>query len=70
MLQYHWLGIIIGEIGPKLGMNTNDNGYLGFEKFRIPRTQMLMKHSQVLEVYGGLFYCLFIIYLFLTSLLI
>nr|CAH0099019.1 unnamed protein product [Daphnia galeata] len=42
-------GIVIGEIGPKLGMNTNDNGYLGFEKFRIPRDQLLMKHSQVLE---------------------
>jgi len=43
-------GVIVGEIGPKLGMNTNDNGYLGFNKVRIPRTQMLMKHSQVLEV--------------------
>ena len=43
-------GVIVGEIGPKLGMNTNDNGYLGFSKVRIPRTQMLMKHSQVLEV--------------------
>ncbi|XP_046652365.1 probable peroxisomal acyl-coenzyme A oxidase 1 [Daphnia pulicaria] len=42
-------GILIGEIGPKLGMNTNDNGYLGFEKFRIPRDHLLMKHSQVLE---------------------
>ena len=44
-------GIIVGEIGPKLGMNTNDNGYLGFNSVRIPRDQMLMKHSQVLEVF-------------------
>ena len=44
------LGIIVGEIGPKLGMNTNDNGYLGFEKFRIPRNNMMMKHAQVLKV--------------------
>lgn len=42
-------GILVGEIGPKLGMNTNDNGYLGFDKVRIPREQLLMKHSQVLE---------------------
>jgi len=42
-------GIVVGEIGPKLGLNTNDNGYLGFEKYRISREQMLMKHAQVLE---------------------
>lgn len=40
---------MVGEIGPKLGMNTNDNGYLGFDKVRIPRERLLMKHSQVLE---------------------
>jgi hypothetical protein len=40
----------VGEIGPKLGLNSNDNGYLGFDKVRIPRDQLLMKHSQVLEV--------------------
>ena len=43
-------GVVVGEIGPKLGMNTNDNGYLGFNQVRIPRNQMLMKHSQVLKV--------------------
>ena len=43
-------GISVGEIGPKLGLNSNDNGYLGFDKVRIPRDQLLMKHSQVLEV--------------------
>jgi len=43
-------GVIVGEIGPKMGLNTNDNGYLGFEKYRISRDQMLMKHAQVLEV--------------------
>lgn len=40
----------MGEIGPKLGLNSNDNGYLGFDQVRIPRDQLLMKHSQVLEV--------------------
>ncbi|XP_065568107.1 acyl-coenzyme A oxidase 1-like isoform X10 [Artemia franciscana] len=41
-------GIDVGEIGPKMGLNTNDNGYLGFKSHRIPRTAMLMKYSQVL----------------------
>ena len=40
--------IQVGEIGPKLGMGSNDNGYLGFEHHRIKRTNMLMKNSQVL----------------------
>lgn len=42
-------GVTIGEIGPRLGMNTNDNGFLRFDHYHIPRTHMLMKHSQVLE---------------------
>ncbi|XP_063611858.1 peroxisomal acyl-coenzyme A oxidase 1-like [Penaeus indicus] len=42
-------GLTVGEIGPRLGMNTSDNGFLRFDHFRIPRTNMLMKHSQVLE---------------------
>lgn len=41
-------GIKIGEIGPKLGLKSVDNGYLGFDKVRIPRKQMLMKNAQVL----------------------
>lgn len=43
-------GIKIGEIGCKLGMNTTNNGYLGFENVRISRKNMLMKNSQVLSV--------------------
>nr|CAD7427770.1 unnamed protein product [Timema monikensis] len=42
-------GIKIGEIGTKLGMNATNNGYLGFDKVRIPRENMLMKNAQVLE---------------------
>lgn len=41
-------GIIIGEIGCKLGMNGTNNGYLGFKNVRIPRMNMLMKNSQVM----------------------
>lgn len=43
-------GIKIGELGCKFGMNSTNNGYLGFEKFRIPRANMLMKNNQVLPV--------------------
>ena len=43
-------GIKVGEIGCKLGMNGTNNGYLGFEKVRIPRKQMLMKNGKVLKV--------------------
>ncbi|XP_017768288.1 PREDICTED: probable peroxisomal acyl-coenzyme A oxidase 1 [Nicrophorus vespilloides] len=42
-------GIKIGEIGCKLGMNATNNGFLGFEKVRIPRNHLLMKNSKVLE---------------------
>lgn len=42
-------GIIIGEIGNKVGFNTVNNGFLGFDKVRIPLDQMLMKNAKVLE---------------------
>ncbi|XP_037298571.1 probable peroxisomal acyl-coenzyme A oxidase 1 [Manduca sexta] len=42
-------GIKVGEIGAKLGMNGTNNGFLGFENFRIPRDNMLMKNAKVLE---------------------
>lgn len=41
-------GVEIGEIGPKLGMKGVNNGFLGFDNVRIPRTNMLMKNAQVL----------------------
>ncbi|CAH2102902.1 unnamed protein product [Euphydryas editha] len=42
-------GIHVGEIGPKLGFNTVNNGFLGFNHVRIPRDSMLMKNAQVLK---------------------
>nr|XP_026497149.1 probable peroxisomal acyl-coenzyme A oxidase 1 [Vanessa tameamea] len=42
-------GIKVGEIGPKLGFNTVNNGFLGFDHLRIPRERMLMKNAQVLK---------------------
>lgn len=43
-------GIKIGEIGCKLGMNSTNNGYLGFDNVRISRSRLLMKNNQVLPV--------------------
>lgn len=43
-------GIHVGEIGPKLGFNTVNNGFLGFNHVRIPRNWMMMKNAQVLKV--------------------
>ncbi|XP_077862206.1 LOW QUALITY PROTEIN: peroxisomal acyl-coenzyme A oxidase 1-like [Saccoglossus kowalevskii] len=41
-------GVTVGDIGPKMGFNSNDNGFLRLEHVRIPRDNMLMKHAQVL----------------------
>jgi len=40
-------GIIVGDIGPKIGFKSNDNGFLRFDHVRIPRTNMLMRYAKV-----------------------
>ncbi|XP_033120885.1 peroxisomal acyl-coenzyme A oxidase 1-like isoform X2 [Anneissia japonica] len=40
-------GIEIGDIGPKFGYSNIDNGFLRFNKYRIPRENMFMKYSKV-----------------------
>ncbi|CAI5456765.1 unnamed protein product [Caenorhabditis angaria] len=40
-------GVRLGDIGPKLGINGSDNGFLLFDKYRIPRKAMLMRYSKV-----------------------
>lgn len=40
-------GIKVGDIGPKLGYHTTDNGYLMFNQVRIPRTNMLARFSYI-----------------------
>ncbi|CAD5233697.1 unnamed protein product [Bursaphelenchus xylophilus] len=40
-------GVEVGDIGPKIGINSNDNGYLRLHNIRIPRLNMLMGNSQV-----------------------
>ena len=40
-------GVSVGDIGPKLGGNANDNGYLMLDHVRVPRENMLMRFSRV-----------------------
>ena len=40
-------GVVIGDIGPKMGYSVVDNGFLQLKNVRIPRDQMLMKYAQV-----------------------
>ncbi|KAF9431569.1 Peroxisomal acyl-coenzyme A oxidase 1 [Entomortierella beljakovae] len=40
-------GIELGNIGPKIGFNTIDNGFMRINKARIPREQMMMRNSKV-----------------------
>ncbi|KAK7092005.1 hypothetical protein V1264_009616 [Littorina saxatilis] len=41
-------GITVGDIGSKFGLSANDNGFLKMDNVRIPRNNMLMRHSRVL----------------------
>lgn len=38
-------GIIVGDIGPKMGFTGVDNGFMRFDHYRVPRVNMLMKYS-------------------------
>ncbi|GLI67460.1 hypothetical protein VaNZ11_011657 [Volvox africanus] len=40
-------GVTIGDIGPKVGYNGVDNGFLSFDHVRIPRDNMLMRFAKV-----------------------
>jgi acyl-CoA oxidase len=40
-------GIECGDIGPKFGYNSKDNGYMIFRNVRIPRTDMLRRFAEV-----------------------
>lgn len=40
-------GVVIGDIGPKMGWNTVDNGFLAFNQVRIPRANMLARYASV-----------------------
>jgi acyl-CoA oxidase len=40
-------GCTVGDIGPKYGLNSIDNGFIVFNKVRIPRFNMLANYAQV-----------------------
>ena len=40
-------GIECGDIGPKFGYNSKDNGFMLFKNVRIPRTDMLRRFAEV-----------------------
>jgi len=40
-------GIDVGDVGTKLGYNTVDNGYLAFDKYRVPRISLLSRFVSV-----------------------
>jgi acyl-CoA oxidase len=40
-------GIELGDIGPKIGYNSKDNGYLIFDRVKIPREAMLNRYVKV-----------------------
>ena len=42
-----YIGVEVGDIGPKFGYSESDHGYLRLTNVRIPRDQMLMKYSHV-----------------------
>lgn len=40
-------GVKAGDIGPKFGYHSKNNGWCTFDNVRIPRDQMLMRYTQV-----------------------
>ncbi|CAL1271313.1 unnamed protein product [Larinioides sclopetarius] len=40
-------GITVGDLGPKVGLNGLDNGFMMFNKYRIPREYLLNKNADV-----------------------
>ena len=46
-------GIVIGDIGPKYGYTSMDNGYMLFNNFRVPHSALLAKYSGVDEASGA-----------------
>lgn len=40
-------GVEIGDIGPKLGYTTKDNGFMRFTRYRVPRISLLSRYIKV-----------------------
>ena len=46
-------GITVGDVGPKFGLNTLDNGFILFDNVRISHDSMLAKYSHVVKASGS-----------------
>ena len=42
-------GVTIGDCGPKVGNEVIDNGFIGFNNYRVPREALLDRFSKVSE---------------------
>lgn len=42
-----FLGVTVGDIGPKMGFDSTDNGFLRLDHVRVPRENMLSRFAQV-----------------------
>lgn len=40
-------GVKVGDVGPKLGYNSKDNGWLIFNQVKVPRTNMLCRFAYI-----------------------
>ena len=40
-------GVDVGDIGPKIGLHSNDNGYCRFDNYRISKKYMLARFSKI-----------------------
>ena len=47
-------GIVVGDIGPKYGYASMDNGYMLFDHFRVPKSAMLSRYAEVSDETGAI----------------
>ncbi|KAG2226002.1 hypothetical protein INT45_002468 [Circinella minor] len=45
-------GVTVGDIGPKFGFNTVDNGFILFDNIRIPHIAMMARYSKIDKASG------------------
>ena len=47
-------GIVVGDIGPKYGYASMDNGYMLFHHYRVPKSAMLSRYVDISDETGAL----------------